>query len=261
MPSDSTQSFLSAAAQAPLLTAADERRLGEAAAAGDTGARNTLIERNVRLAAKLARQWVGCGLPYDDLLQEALVGLNLAADRFKPDRGRFTTYATRWVNKTLWEAAYGKPHVIRRPHRLSRTASAAREHLSLHPHATVDEIAAAVKRPAPEVAEALSHPRVVASTDADDFQEVGQAVLEEVATELDQLSPEEREALCWRHGYYGTPKQLEEVARKMTTDPTVPGTFSVRDAARLCRSAVRKLREARAADDDVVCAFEADQAA
>jgi len=250
------QSFLTTASELPLLSAAEERRLGWAAAGGDKRARDRLVEHNIRLAAKLSRQWIGCGLPHDDLLQEALVGLNLAADRFVPERGRFTTYATRWINKTLWEAAYGKSNIIKRPHRLSRTASSAREHLSSNPHATMDEIAEVIKRPADEVAEALGHARVVASTDSDDFREVGAGELAQVSTDLDLLDREEREALSWRHGYYGLAMQLDEVARKMSADPTLPGHFTTKDVARLCRSGTRKLREARATDDDLICTIE-----
>lgn len=256
MPVDSMQSFLTTASELPLLTATEEARLGRAAMAGDKRSRDRLIEHNIRLAAKLSRQWIGCGLPHDDLLQEALVGLTLAADRFVPGRGRFTTYATRWINKTLWEAAYGKSNIIKRPHRLSRTASSAREYLTNHPHAPMEEIAEAIERPADEVAEALGHARVVASTDAEDFREVGEEELAAVSTELDQLEPDEREALRWRHGFYGEPRQLEEVARKMSADPEFPGHYTTKDVARLCRSAVRKLRDARATDDDIICAIE-----
>jgi RNA polymerase primary sigma factor len=241
------------------LTSSEERDLSVVLHAGSAQdakrARDKLVEHNMRLAIKLAREWVGCGLSFDDLVQEALVGLNVAVDGFDPDKGRLSTYATRWIKKTLWDAAYGSD-TIKRPSRLARTVAATWDYLSTHAGASASEIAAAIRRPEAEVSMALDHGRVTASLDAD-FIEVGAAELEDATTALGQLEPAEREAVSWRYGLYGTPRALEEVARKMSTDGSLLGHYSPKDAARLCRAAVKKIRAARREEDDeVICMME-----
>jgi RNA polymerase sigma factor (sigma-70 family) len=257
VPSDSLGSLLEHARSYKDLTATEERELARRIKLGDRAARDRLVESNMRLAFKLSREWVGSGLPREDLVQEAMVGLNVAADKFDPDKGRFTTYATRWIKKSLWDAAYGVSNTIKRPSRLSRTATVARDYLGEHPSASVGEISRHVQRPEKEVRDALDHARVVASTSDDSFREVGQESLDEVASMLGGLTDAEREAISWKHGLYGLPCSLEEASRKMSADPTVPGYFGTKDVARLCRSATRKLREAREpSDDDVICSVD-----
>lgn len=251
MPSDST--LLNHARSFKNLTKTEERELARRASLGDRAARDLLVESNMRLAFKLARAWEGCGLPQEDLVQEAMVGLSIAVGKFDPDKGRFTTYATRWINKCLWDSAYGTSDTIKRPSRLSRTVTAVRDYTRAHPTATIEEIAEAVKRPLPEVKEALDHAHVVASTSDEDFREVGSQVLEETESLLDLLPVAEREAISWKHGLYGTACSMGEVAERLTEDPLVPGEFTRSDVAQLCRQATRTLRAARARVDDVIC--------
>jgi RNA polymerase sigma factor (sigma-70 family) len=254
LPSDNT--LLNRAREYKNLTRVEERELARRIKLGDRSARDQLVESNMRLAFKLARGWQGSGLPQEDLVQEAMVGLNIAVDKFDPDKGRFTTYATRWINKSLWDSAYGTSDTIKRPSRLSRTVTAVRDHVSEHPADDVPAIADAIKRPVQEVREALDHARVVASTSEDDFREVSQDTIDQAASMLEELPDDEREAISWKHGLYGAPRSLEEVARKLTIDNSVPGYFSPKDAARLCRQATRKLRAARERADDVICSDE-----
>lgn len=260
MPADSLSSFLDHARQLPNLTKTEERELARRRDLGDEAARHKLVEHNVRLAVKMAREWQGCGLSLEDLIQEACVGLSIAAEKFDPDRGRFTTYATQWIRKSLWEAGYGKAQTIKRPSRLSRTVVRIYEYLSQNPGADVETIAEAIGRPLNEVREAIDHGRVVASTDEDDFREVGTEELEEFGSILDMLDDDEREAISWRYGLYGEECALEIVAERMTHDKTIEGSFEASDAGRLCRSAVRKLRAARFDDEDeVICELEPGQ--
>ena len=73
-----------------------ERRDGEAA--------NALVTSHLRLAAKVARNYKGYGLPLADLMAEANLGLVIAASRFEPGRGsRFSTYAIWWIKATIHE--------------------------------------------------------------------------------------------------------------------------------------------------------------
>lgn len=61
----------------------------------DPAIRDELIEANLRLAVHLARRFEGRGIPFDDLVQVASVGLLKAVERFEPERGlEFSTFAT-----------------------------------------------------------------------------------------------------------------------------------------------------------------------
>ena len=89
------QAFSRAAARTPLLTPEQEQELGRRVAAGDDAARQHLVHANLRLVMAHARRYRGGSVPYADLVQEGVVGLIKAADRFDAGRGvHFATYAS-----------------------------------------------------------------------------------------------------------------------------------------------------------------------
>src|ERR687898_3588686 len=99
-----------------LLTHAEEIDLSKRAKAGDKGARQRLIEKNLRLVVSVAKKYRGMGLPFEDLIQEGNIGLMKAVEKFDPDRGlRFSTYATWWVRQAGQRAVADKGRTIRIP--------------------------------------------------------------------------------------------------------------------------------------------------
>jgi RNA polymerase primary sigma factor len=99
-----------------LLTHAEEIDLSKRAKAGDKGARQRLIEKNLRLVVSVAKKYRGMGLPFEDLIQEGNIGLMRAVEKFDPDRGwRFSTYATWWVRQAVQRAVADKGRTIRVP--------------------------------------------------------------------------------------------------------------------------------------------------
>ena len=99
-----------------LLTHAEEIDLSKRAKSGDKGARQRLIEKNLRLVVSVAKKYRGMGLPFEDLIQEGNIGLMKAVERFDPDRGwRFSTYATWWVRQAVQRAVADKGRTIRVP--------------------------------------------------------------------------------------------------------------------------------------------------
>ncbi|QEH34279.1 RNA polymerase sigma factor SigA [Aquisphaera giovannonii] len=131
-----------------ILSAEQERRLAEAAAAGDRDARARLIGANLRLVAKIAARFRNRGMDYDDLICEGNLGLTRAADRFDPGRGcRFATYAKHWILEAIRSALRDTTATIRLPahvYVLARKWRRAEQRLSrgLGRMPTSDEVAA-----------------------------------------------------------------------------------------------------------------------
>ena len=94
------------------LTAGEERQLALLVREGDRGARNRLVEANVALVAHLARRLrpASSHVAHADLVQEGVLGLMQAVERFDPDRGhRFSTYATWWIRGSILRALRAAP--------------------------------------------------------------------------------------------------------------------------------------------------------
>jgi RNA polymerase primary sigma factor len=102
--------------QASLLSAAEERDLAEAVARGDREARSRMIEANLRLVVKIARDYLGRGMLIDDLIGEGNLGLIRAAEEFDPGFGtRFSTYANYWIKQAIRHALINTSTTIRLP--------------------------------------------------------------------------------------------------------------------------------------------------
>jgi RNA polymerase primary sigma factor len=116
-----------------LLTHAEEIDLSKRAKAGDKGARQRLIEKNLRLVVSVAKKYRGMGLPFEDLIQEGNIGLMKAVEKFDPERGwRFSTYATWWVRQAVQRAVADKGRTIRVPvHRGDKLRKMARAYNEL----------------------------------------------------------------------------------------------------------------------------------
>lgn len=109
-------SYLGRLTQKPLLRAEEEIELTRAVQRGDVGARQRLIESNMRLVINIAKAYRNRSLPLEDLIQEGAVGLMQAAERFDPERGfRFSTYATHWIRQAIGRAIDNKSKAIRLP--------------------------------------------------------------------------------------------------------------------------------------------------
>src|SRR3954447_6796258 len=100
----------------PLLTAAEEHRLARRIERGDLAAKDRLVRCNLRLVARVARRQVGRGLAMEDLLQEGVVGLIRAAEKYDWRRGtRFSTYAVPWIRQAISQALANTGRLIRLP--------------------------------------------------------------------------------------------------------------------------------------------------
>jgi RNA polymerase primary sigma factor len=142
-------------AEHPLLTAAEERRLARRIERGDLAAKDRLVRSNLRLVASVARRHMGRGLPMEDLLQEGVVGLIRAAEKYDWRRGtRFSTYAVPWIRQSISQALANTSRLVRLPapqhleaERLARTERALLERGAREPR-LLDLAAATGMKPA-----------------------------------------------------------------------------------------------------------------
>lgn len=84
------------------LTIDEENALLEKSQNGDIGARNTLIEHNLRLVAHIVKKYYASGADQDDLISIGTVGLIKAVSTFKSDKNiRLATYAARCIENEI----------------------------------------------------------------------------------------------------------------------------------------------------------------
>ena len=80
------------------------------------GEKNVLVTRNIPLAVSEANRFRKGSLPKDDLVQEGITGLMIAAEKFDPGRGlRFTTYASPWIRQALYRFVDNHSRNVRVP--------------------------------------------------------------------------------------------------------------------------------------------------
>jgi RNA polymerase primary sigma factor len=87
-----------------------------------THLKHRLASANIRLAAHLAKRFRSYGVPYSDLLHEAVCGLMHAIDRFDLNFDtRLATYATWWIRQALQIAVAQQSHLVSlSPHHLQQ---------------------------------------------------------------------------------------------------------------------------------------------
>jgi RNA polymerase sigma-32 factor len=105
VPTGNIDAYIGAAYQIPVLTPDEERRLAERLRdQGDMEAARRLVLSHLRFVIRIARGYLGYGLPLPDLIQEGSVGLMKAVRRFEPDMGvRLVSFAVHWIRAEIHE--------------------------------------------------------------------------------------------------------------------------------------------------------------
>src|SRR3954469_20287623 len=228
---ESFQLFLNQASRYPLLTAAEEIELAKRIERGDLAAKDRLINSNLRLVVRFATRYQGHGLSLQDLVQEAMLGLIRAAEKFDWRRGyKFSTYAVLWIKQSIQRGLdnTGRPvripaHIAQRERTVNRTTSDLAVKLNREP--TDEEVAKKAKLPLDEVKAVRDLTRVTTSLDmpvgdgdttpgelhaeatADLEDEVLEREQEEaVDTALAKLPDAERQVIEARFGTGGRPE-------------------------------------------------------
>ena len=168
---DALDQLLQRANEFRLLRPAEELELAQRIERGDLVAKERLINCNLRLVVSIARRYQGHGLTLNDLVQEGMLGLIRAAEKFDWRKGfRFSTYATLWIRQAIQRGLDNTGRTIRLPAHVAtkaRKVGRARNELAVklerepEPH----EIAAAVEMPVEEVEAIVAVDRTPSSLD------------------------------------------------------------------------------------------------
>jgi RNA polymerase sigma-32 factor len=105
LPVSSIESYLHYINQIPILTKEEEQALTERLYKDqDLAAAKKLIMAHLRYVARVAKGYLGYGLPLADLVQEGNIGLMKAVKRFNPNMGvRLVTFAMHWIKAEIHE--------------------------------------------------------------------------------------------------------------------------------------------------------------
>ena len=242
MTSDSLQLFLNEAGRYPLLTAAEEVELAKLVETGDKAAKDRMVTSNLRLVVSIAKKYQGHGLSLLDLIQEGIIGLIRAVEKFDWRRGfKFSTYATWWIRQAVQRGVANKSRTIRIPvhivEREQKIARAERDLLTQNERPPNDEeIAKKTGLPVKHVREARTAARTVASLDktigvdsdtsfgdmvAQDGANIEEAVVVALGEDalhraIETLPEREKFVIVARYGLgQAEPRSLEQIGREM----------------------------------------------
>lgn len=105
IPQGSIEAYIRRVNAYPILTADEEKALGERLYYhDDLEAAKLLVLSHLRFVAHIARNYSGYGLPQADLIQEGNIGLMKAVRRFNPEIGvRLVSFAVHWIKAEIHE--------------------------------------------------------------------------------------------------------------------------------------------------------------
>ena len=266
---DSLQLFLTEVGRHRLLTAPEEVALAKRVERGDAEAKERMINANLRLVVSIAKRYRGRGVPFGDLIQDGVIGLNRAVEKFDYRKGfKFSTYATWWIRQAVQRSIAGQSRTIRVPthvherrHTLRRHARRLEPQLGRTP--THEELAEASGLELKHVEEALGVVEARVSLNQrvgdEDGAELGELFADDAVDDPGELAEEslrrralrlalsdlperERRVLELRYGIDGEPHSLEAIGAELS--------LSRERIRQLERDGLATLAEALGADPD-----------
>jgi RNA polymerase primary sigma factor len=246
MTSDTLQLFLRDVRRHPLLSAAEEVELARRIERGDLEAKERMVNSNLRLVVSIAKKYQGHELALLDLIQEGILGLIRAAEKFDWRKGyKFSTYATFWIRQAIQRGLANQGRTIRIPvhigQRERKIVRVERELAATHGRPPSDEeVATAAEITLAELHETREVMRTITSLErpvgAEGETELGDLLAsdeiephdeveiglrdEAVRAALSQLPEQEREVIGLRFGLGGAdPTPLREAGRRLGLSP------------------------------------------
>jgi RNA polymerase primary sigma factor len=246
MTGDTLQLFLRDIRRHALLTADEEVELSKRIERGDLEAKERMVNSNLRLVVSLAKKYQGHELSLLDLIQEGVLGLIRAAEKFDWRKGyKFSTYATFWIRQAIQRGLANQGRTIRLPvhigQRERKIAKAERDlSVQLGRPPTDEEIAKEADITMRELEETREFSRTVTSLErpvgAEGDTELGDLLpsdapepVEEVEIGLRQdavhralenLSEQEQKVIRLRYGINGDePTPLREAGKRLGLSP------------------------------------------
>jgi RNA polymerase primary sigma factor len=243
---DSIQQFMNEAARHPLLTADEEIELSKRIERGDLAAKERMINANLRLVISIARKYQGQGLPLGDLIQEGMLGLIRAVEKFDWRKGfKFSTYGTLWVRQAIGRGLANSSRTVRLPVHIASQARKIRDAerelaAKLEREPTPDELSDLVGMTPGEIEDIRAADRTPTSLDrgVGDSEEtaLGDLIADDAATPDQEVQQEhgdstvrqvvgglpspERDVLTLRYGLGGTEAvALRETGRRLGISP------------------------------------------
>jgi RNA polymerase primary sigma factor len=238
---DSLQLFLNEVSRHRLLNAEEERELARRIERGDVAAKERMVNSNLRLVVSIAKHYQGQQVPLVDLIQEGMLGLIRAVEKFDWRRRlKFSTYATPWVRQSIERGIAYKArtirvpvHVLQRERKIGRATTGLAAELGREP--SDEELAAAADLSLQHVQEVRAAARAVTSLDravgddedttlaelfpseaAEPAEEVDTSEREELLHRaVSELPDRERQILCLRYGLTGESQSVEQVVRRL----------------------------------------------
>jgi RNA polymerase primary sigma factor len=269
---DTLQLFLNEIGRHRLLTPQEEIDLAKRIERGDLAAKERMINANLRLVVSIAKKYQGTELTLLDLIQEGILGLIRAVEKFDWRRGyRFSTYATWWIRQAVERGMDAKARTIKLPINLVRNQRklARAENtlaLKLDRPPTEDELAAEAEMSISDLRALRDAARAVTSLDrplgeGEDAafgdllpsegpgpEDIVQVSLREDALRraIGELPERERMVLAMRYGLEGgEPTPLREIGRALGITPERVRQIESRALGRLGRMReVAALRQA-----------------
>lgn len=260
----------------PRLKDEEQKELSRRARAGDEQAKKRMIEANLRLVVRIAKQYTRRGIEFMDLIAEGNMGLIRAVEKYEPDMGyKFSTYAVWWVRHYMDRAVSNQSRLVRLPVRvssdLSRMEAAFSELKRKNSRSpTIEEVAEAARMKTSQVKKLQSARQSFVSTDApvgkDDGATLGELLVDDRvddATEqinradlrkalrrvLRDLTGKEREILMLRYGFGdNSPETLSEIGKQWQLTRE-----RIRQIQRSTLVKVRDLMHREGVKDEAVC--------
>jgi RNA polymerase primary sigma factor len=238
---DVLQSYFNQIRKRPLLSFEEALELSKRIQNGDEAARQRLIEGNLRLVVKIARQYTYCGAPLLDLIQEGNVGLIRAVEKYDYAKNiRFSSYAAWWIRQAICRFIINKQRVIHLPHRkelLFRKVQKSCQSLSqiLARQPTAEEIAADLYVPVEDVKSIMTIGNATLSLEMDISRDKTGALADlhedytynpekafmrkntrsDTLKFLSQLKEKEKRILMYRYQFSGEHHTLQTIGDKM----------------------------------------------